>query len=495
MSKISPHKLAFFSSNPFLALTYDDVRLRTKANPASPLPHVIDTSGRFSRNVPLKVPFVSAAMDTVTTSAMGIAMARFGGLGVIHAGLGPEDQRREVRRVKLYMNGVVDKPIVVRDSDRVDQVLKMCDENAFEFRTFPVINASGKFVGLVTQNDFDFCLDLDKTIEEIMTPIEKAITRNKQLSLQEAHDIMAEHKVKTLPILGKDGTVSKLFLFSDAKRIIDSATKSNVDGNGRLYTAAAVPTDDEAVERVRLMKDYLDVAVLDSADGDSFYAFETLKKLKAEFPNLDVVVGNVSEGSSALLLAEAGADGIKIGQGPGSICTTRIETGIGMPQVTAVWDSFSKLQAGKFDIPIIADGGIRNHGDISIAVAVGAEAIMMGSMLAGTTEAPGEVMTMNDGTRVKSYRGMGSASALEESAASRKRYGATGGGKPLAEGVESLVPFKGDVADTLETCMKALVKSMRYCKAENLQAHRLHTELIQISGPGLAESHPHITTR
>ncbi len=198
---------------------------------------------------------------------------------------------------------------------------------------------------------------------------------------------------------------------------------------------------------------------------------------------MDVVVGNVSEGASALLLAEAGADGIKIGQGPGSICTTRIETGIGMPQVTAVWDSFSGL-FGKYDIPIIADGGIRNHGDISIAVAAGAEAIMMGSMLAGTSEAPGEVMTMNDGTRVKSYRGMGSASALEESAAPGSGYGASGGGKPLAEGVESLVPFKGDVADTLETCMKALIKSMRYCKARIFSHTDSRPNLYRYQGQG-----------
>jgi IMP dehydrogenase len=324
-----------------------------------------------------------------------------------------------------------------------------------------------------------------------MTPAENCITRTGKVSLEDAYKIMSKSKVKTLPILKRSGQVDKLYLYSDAKRIISSSELSNIDANGRLYTAAAVPTDSEAVERVRAMRKYLDVAVIDSADGDSYYAFHTLKMLKKEFPDLDVVVGNVSEAESALLLAKAGADGIKVGQGPGSICTTRIETGIGMPQVTAVWECFNAIQ-GKYDIPIIADGGIRNHGDISIAIAAGAECVMMGSMLAGTTEAPGEVITRNDGTRVKKYRGMGSASALEDSAASRKRYGANGDGKPLAEGIESLVPFKGDAIDTIETCLKALTKSMRYCKANDLDQHRFETRFIRITNAGLAESHPHI---
>lgn len=354
-----------------LALTYDDVRLETGHSDVGA--QAADTASRFSKNIGLKTPLLSAAMDTVTTSEMAIALARWGGLGVIHAGLTPDEQLQEVQKVK---NAPVD--------------------------------------------------DLDK---------------------------------------------------------------SNVDDQGQLRTAAAVSTDESALERLALLKGNLDVVVIDTAQGDSDYAFSTLAKIKEAYPDIDVVVGNISSAASARELAEAGADGLKVGQGPGSICTTRTETGIGAPQVTAV---FECVQAVKdFDIPICADGGITNPGDISIAIAAGASSVMIGGGFAGTDESPGEVITDN-GRQVKFYRGMGSPSAMRDSAASRKRYGAdTTQGRPLSEGVESHVPYQGSVEDILDRYLKALRKSMSYVGSHSIASHQEKARFFRITNAGLRESHPH----
>ena len=472
-----------------LALTYDDVRLETgPGNHHEPLPEP-DISGHFSRNVALRAPFVSAAMDTVTEAPMAIALAQFGGIGVVHSAMDTTDQKREVRRVKLFMNGTVDRPITVRDDMSLEQVLNMCNEKGYDFRTFPVEDGNKRFVGLLTGSDFKFAETLDVTVGETMTAADRVKSVSRKISREKAYEMMRDEKVNMLPVLTRTGRVHKMYLHSDLKRILYESSGFNVDDEGRLRVAAAVPTDDEALERIDAMIDYLDVVVLDSANGDSWYAFETLKKIKADFPELDVVVGNVSDGRSAYELALAGADGIKVGQGPGSICTTRPETGIGKPQVSAIYDCAKAVEG--LGVPICADGGITNHGDISIALAVGAGSVMMGNMLAGTKEAPGPVLTRQDGSRVKLYRGMGSSSAFRDSAASRKRYGVKAQGIRLAEGVESHVPYKGEVADVLELCRQGVVASMRYVKADNLAEHRAHARLRRITGSGLRESHPH----
>lgn len=487
---LSSEKEQFFKdmSAQHLALTYDDVRLETRHGRDTEPPDNIDVSSRFSRNTPLTMPFVSAAMDTVTTSDMAIAMAEFGGLGVMHAGLDADTQRDEVRRVKLHMNGRIDKPITVKASDTLQDVLAFCDREGFDFRTFPVED-DGKFVGVLSSKDFKLTPNKDTPVEEAMTPASEVMSKTGKVSVEEAYKLMTAHKKMMLPILDKQGRVKRLYLHSDVDRIVNDSDSFNLDEGGRLRVAAAIPTDEEGVERVRKMRKYLDVVVLDSANGDSYYAFQTLEAIKTEFPDLDVVVGNVSTGRSAYELADAGADGIKVGQGPGSICTTRTETGIGKPQVTAVYECMKAVE--KFNIPVCADGGIANHGDISIALAVGAGSVMMGSMLAGTKEAPGKVIELKDGTRVKLYRGMGSAGALEESAASRKRYGAQLSGPRLAEGVESYVPYKGEVSEVLAMCWLALRNSLRYVKAYDLATHRNETQLFRISSAGLRESHPH----
>jgi IMP dehydrogenase len=473
-----------------LALTFDDVRLDTGRSHFST--RDVDTTSRFSRNITLRVPMVSAAMDTVTTSKMAIAMAKIGGIGIIHAGLSPERQREEVRKVKLELNGRIEKPITVKTSETLGEVLTMCERRDFNFRTFPVVDEHDLFVGLLTQNDFDFGLATpDVRVEDVMTAASDVKTAPIDTDIHQAYDLMKQLKKKTLPLVAKDGTIQGMYILSDVLRLVhDNPKHYNLDSSGRLCVGAAVPTDEGAIERIRLMGDYLDVAVIDTAQGDSDYALATLKQIKKEFPKLDVVIGNVSNPDSARELAEAGADGIKIGQGPGSICTTRIETGIGCPQVTAVYECAQAVK--DLDVPICADGGINNPGDISLAIAAGASSVMMGSKLAGTKETPGEIITNDSGQLVKLYRGMGSPSAMEDSVASRKRYGVEGTkGTPLSEGVESYVPYKGSVVEMMDHYVKALRKSMSYVGSGDIQTHRTKTRFLRITNAGYRESRPH----
>lgn len=483
-------KEAFFNAmrESCLALTFDDVRLRTGRShvPAGE----VDITSQFSTNVELKTPIVSAAMDTVTGSDMAIAVAKLGGIGVVHAAMEPHDQRREVRRVKLHLNGMIEEPVCVREEDTLSSVLAMCDQKRYDFRTFPVLDVAGRFAGLLTQNDFDFGGPASEQVGRVMTPVSEVLHAPQGTTVQEAYGIMRDCKKKTLPLLDEAGKVAGLYVFSDVRRIVaGDSGQYNVDASGRLRVAAAVPTGATALERVDAMRQYADVMVLDTAQGDSDFAINTLRELKHAFPDVDVVIGNVSEAASARELAQAGADGIKVGQGPGSICTTRIETGIGTPQVTAVYECARAVR--EFGIPVCADGGVRSAGDLSIAIAAGAYSVMMGSRLAGTDEAPGDIIVQDDGVRVMRYRAMGSPSALRDSAASRERYGVVGGGEPLAEGVESLVPYQGSVARIIGHYIKALRKSMTYVGAATLDQHRQETGFIRITNAGLRESHPH----
>lgn len=476
-----------------LALTFDDVRLRTRSGADEELPAILDIESRFSRNVRLKLPFVSAAMDTVTSGDMAIAMAKLGGLGVIHAAMSIDEQRDEVRRVKKEVNGLIEKPICVRDGDTLEDVLRMCDQRKFKFRTFPVVDSENKLVGIISSKDFEYPDDHSGLISSVMTPISRVVTAGTDTTIEEAYHTMQRSKRNTLPLLNEDGTVGGLYVFSDVSRICRNIDQYNVDENGQLVSAAAVSTispESDTLERIEALEKYLDVVVLDTADGDSYYAFHTLDEIKSNFPKLDVVVGNISDGASARELAERGADGIKVGQGPGSICTTRRETGIGTPQVTAVHDCIQALGEDFKDIPVCADGGISQHGDIPIAFAAGAHSVMMGRMLAGTKEAPGEVFAKPDGSVWKRYRGMGSREALAENAVSRERYGAKGG-VFLPEGISSVIAFEGPVEDVVTVCKLALLKSMRYVKARDLTYLREETNLRRITNAGLRESHPH----
>lgn len=476
-----------------VALTFDDVRLRTQSGSTAELPQVIDIQSQFSREVSLKVPFVSAAMDTVTSGDMAIEMAKIGGLGVIHSAMTIAEQRTEVRRVKKEVNGLIEEPICVDQDSSLQSVLNMCSDRKFNFRTFPVVDTNRMLVGVISGKDFEYPDDYSGPVSSAMTPVDSIIVAPTGTSIEDAYHKMQSAKKNILPLLSADGTVGGLYVFSDVSRIYRNIDHYNVDANGQLISAAAVstisPTSD-TMERIETLEKYLDVVVLDTADGDSFYAFKTLDEIKSTFPDLNIVVGNVSEGASARELAEHGADGIKVGQGPGSICTTRRETGIGLPQVTAVHDCVEALGNDFADVPVCADGGIAQHGDIAIAFAAGGHSVMMGRMLAGTKEAPGELYTRSDGSIWKRYRGMGSQEALMENAASRERY-ATQGGAFLPEGITAQVGYEGPVDVVLSLCILALRKSMRYVKAPDITYLRENTNLRRITNAGLRESHPH----
>ena len=470
-----------------LALTYSDVRLRT--GPSTVPAYSVDLTSRFSRNVSLNIPIVSAAMDTVTEAPMAIAMAKLGGLGIIHAGLAPEEQARQVKRVKYYLGGRIDAPIVVRSDKRIGDILEMRDEKGYGFHSFPVVDMAGLLVGLVTQNDFDFCDNPAKRVSEIMTP--HPVSAPSSTTIDEAYEIMTAQKKKTLPLVNEEGMVDGLYVYSDVARIKrDESALYNVDDDQRLRVGAAVGTDDEALERVALMlgKVKVDVVVVDTARGDSANALKTIEALKKAHPDLDVVVGNISEGRSAELLAKAGADGIKVGQGPGSICTTRIVAGVGCPQVTAVYNCSRAVES--FGIPVCADGGITQSGDIPIAIGAGASSIMAGSLFAGTDESPGEIV-MHQGVRMIPYRGMGSAAAMRESKASRKRYGDQENREPVPEGVESYIPYKGALGQVIYQQLGGLRKGMEYVGAASITELQDKADFHRITGAGVREMHPH----
>jgi len=491
---LCPEKEQFFDTMDaqYLALTYADVRIRTASGHEAEPPEVLDVSSMFSRHVELKVPLVSAAMNTVTESRMAIEMGKLGGLGVIHAAMTIDEQRRAVRDVKMAVNGLIEVPITVRSDWTVEEVENFRREKGHTFSNFPVVDNEGHFVGLLSGKQVQY-VDPTDTVEVAMTPRGQVLTAKKGTTIEQAFGKMRKEKRSTLPLVTKHGAIAGLYIFSDVNRIQRDIGSFNTDGDNQLYSAAAVSTistTSNTMERVAALEKYLDVVVLDTANGDAWYAFNTLRELKISFPDLDVVVGNISEGESARQLALAGADGIKIGQGPGSICSTRREIGIGRPQVTAVHDAVRALQTEHGQIPICADGGIVEHGDIPIAFVAGAHSVMMGNRFAGTDETPGPVLTGSDGKKYKKYDGMGSEENIRANEASRERYGADGD-IFLPEGVSSEVPYKGQMVDEFTLCLLALRKSMEYVKAPNLSYLRENALLTRITNNGLVESHPH----
>lgn len=468
-----------------LALTYDDVRLKTARSDVMPINVSLDSM--FSRNVPLKIPIVSAAMDTVTEHDMGIGMALLGGLGIIHKGLTIEQQVSKVHRVKYHLNAKIDKPIIVFDGDRVSDVLQMREERGFEFHSFPVLDGNGKLVGLITRNDFDFCDNLGTRVSDIMST--DLINGDINTTMEEAYDLMIKGKKKVLPLVATDGRLCGLYVYNDIRRIKSGEfSMHNVDDNGQLRVGAAIGVGEEAIQRVSmLLEAKVDVVVIDTAHGHTSSVINTLREIKSNLGDLDVVVGNVSEPEAVEELFDAGADGIKVGQGPGSICTSRIIAGIGCPQVTAVYNC--SIVAGRHMGPICADGGLKYSGDIPIAIGAGAHNVMMGSMLAGTDEAPGELVT-HRGKRFKEYRGMGSLGAMRESSAARERY-RQDSDKLVPEGVEGRVPYRGPLSDIMMQYLGGLRASMGYIGAKTIDELRDRADFRRISVAGQAESHPH----
>ena len=482
---------AFFEkmNDDWLKLTYDDVRLGTGYSEV--LPQDVDLATRFSRRVALKTPIVSSPMDTVTGAEMAIAMAEAGGLGIIHRGFSPEMQAKAVARVKHRLHGLIETPITVQEDDTVEQVLRMRDEKRFAFHTFPVLNRSGMMIGLVTRNDFDFCTDHSQPVHYIMTPVSELTKGPPGMTVPQAHELMFKRKKKVLPLLTEDSMLRGMYILSDLKRILSPRHKHNLDSHGQLIVGAAVGVGQGALERATLLAaKRCDVFHIDTAHGDSKNVLDTIRELKAAYPDIDVVAGNVSNGKSAKRLVEAGADGVLVGQGPGSICTTRVVAGIGVPQVSAVFDCVRALEGT--DVPICADGGINNSGDIVIALAIGAANVMVGRLLAGTEEAPGETL-LYQGMQVKSYRGMGSLGAMRDNASSRERYGQAGAPstKIVPEGVEGVVPYKGTVQSVLEQYEGGIRSGMGSNGARTIQELAEKAEISRFSSAGLTESHPH----
>ncbi len=467
-----------------IALTYDDVRLTTGYS--SILPDNIDIGSMFSKNVGLKMPIVSAAMDTVTEAEMAIEIAKLGGIGVIHKNFTPQEQAAQIAKVKYHLNGFIEKPICFDENVSIGDILAHRKERGFRFHSFLITDSAQRLVGILTKNDFDFCEDLSLKAKQVMSC--NVITGNSGVGLREAHRIMREKKKKALPLVDKDGKVAGLYTFSDVKRILSGDSKTfNLDKDGHLRVAAAVGVYDDAFERVeQLAGEKVDLVVIDTAHGDSRGVLETLKALKKKY-DIDVVVGNISEPESAERLCRAGADGLKVGQGPGSICTTRIIAGIGKPQVSAIYEC--ARVASKFGVPVCADGGLKYSGDIPIAIGAGAHAVMMGNMLAGTKESPGE-FRFHQGVQYKVYRGMGSLGAMESNKGSRERYN-QGKNDLVPEGMEGMVPYKGPLKEVIHQYVGGLRRGMGYVGAGNIEALRTIAQFVRITEAGKAESHPH----
>jgi IMP dehydrogenase len=467
----------------FEALTYDDVLLVPAYSEV--LPRDTNTQTQLTRNIKLNVPLLSAAMDTVTEVKLAIAMAQEGGIGIIHKNMSIEAQAAQVRKVKRSESGMIVDPITLHAEATLRDAQRIMAE--FKIGGIPVVDATNKLIGILTNRDLRFQKNLGRGVVEIMTTA-NLITAREGISLEEAESILQENKIEKLPIVDKDYKLVGLVTYRD---IIKRKDRPNAckDTLGRLRVGAAVGVTPDLLDRVEaLIKAGVDVISIDTAHGHSKGVIEALKTVKAQFPALDVIVGNVATAEGALALAQAGADAVKVGVGPGSICTTRIIAGIGMPQLTAVYEA-ARAVAG-LNVPIIADGGIRYSGDFVKAIAAGASSIMIGSLLAGTDEAPGEEI-LYEGRRFKSYRGMGSVEAMEEGSKDRYFQDAEDDIKKLVpEGIVGRVPYKGKVAEVIYQLVGGLKAGMGYCGAADV-ADLQQAKFVRISAAGMRESHPH----
>ncbi|MFH1174759.1 MAG: IMP dehydrogenase [archaeon] len=482
-------KDAFFEtlSRIGLAVTYDDVELKTQYSKV--MPDAVSTATRFSRNVNLNIPIVSAAMDTVTEADMAIELAKLGGIGVIHKNLSPEAQAAAVAKVKFHLNGLIEKPISFRETDTIASILAKKQEKRWTFSSFPVLNSTGMLVGILTDNDFDFCTDTTQQARQLMTT--QLITSSPDTTIEQAYALMFSAKKKVLPLIDDKGLLAGMYVLSDVKRIMHPAAgiyAYNVDAHGKLRVAAAIGVYDDAFSRAEQLVKKADVLVIDTAHADSLPVHETFKKLKDMRLGIDIVIGNISEPDSARRLCALGVDGIKIGQGPGGICTTRVIAGIGTPQVTAIYEC--STIAKEYGIPLCADGGLKYPGDIAKAIGAGAASVMMGGMLAGTKEAPGRIEFV-EGRQWKVYRGMGSIGAMEEHAGSRQRYNQSGKEQLIAEGVEGLVPYKGELAEVIAQYVGSFRRSMGYVGAASVEELQLKADFRRVTDAGQKEAHPH----
>ncbi len=467
----------------FEALTYDDVLLLPAYSEV--LPREVSTQTRLTKNILLNTPILSAAMDTVTEAELAIAMAQEGGIGIIHKNMSIEKQAAQVRKVKRSESGMIIDPITLNDGQTLGDAQRLMREN--KIGGIPVINHTGQLVGILTNRDLRFQKDASLKIADIMTK-DNLITATEGISMESAESILQEHKIEKLPIVDRSGRLIGLITYKDILKR-KSHPLASKDSLGRLRVGAAVGVTHDLLDRVAaLVQVGVDVVSIDTAHGHSLGVINALKSVKKAFPNLDVIVGNIATGDAAVALAEAGADAIKVGVGPGSICTTRIIAGVGMPQLTAVYEAAKALE--KYQVPVIADGGIRYSGDIAKAIAGGASTVMIGSMLAGTEEAPGEMIIL-EGRKFKSYRGMGSLEAMEDGSKDRYFQDAEDDIKKLVpEGIVGRVPFKGSVVEILYQMVGGLKAGMGYCGAKDIPAMQ-KAKFVKITAAGVKESHPH----
>ena len=469
-------------------LTYDDVLLIPAYSEV--LPKTVELKTRFSRNIELKVPFVTAAMDTVTEANMAIAIAREGGIGVIHKNMTIEEQARQVAIVKRAENGMIYDPVTIRRGSTVGDALAMMAE--YHIGGIPVVDDDNHLVGIVTNRDLRFETRLDEKIDNVMTS-ENLVTTHQQTDLAAAARILQERKIEKLPVVDKDNHLVGLITYKDITKAKDKPMACK-DDKGRLRVAAGVGVTADTLQRAQALVDAgADAIVIDTAHGHSQGVVGKLREVKASFPNIDVVVGNIATGAAAKYLYENGADAVKVGIGPGSICTTRVVAGVGVPQLSAIYDVYNALKGT--DIPLIADGGLRYSGDVVKALAAGGNCVMIGSLVAGTEESPGETIIFN-GRKFKTYRGMGSLEAMEQKNGSKDRYfqGDTVDVKKLVpEGIAGRVPYKGTVQEVIYQLTGGLRSGMGYCGAANIE--KLHdAKFTRITNAGVMESHPHDIT-
>lgn len=467
-------------------LTYDDVLLIPAYSEV--LPKTVELKTKFSRNICLNVPFVTAAMDTVTESAMAIAIAREGGIGVIHKNMSIEDQARQVAIVKRAENGMIYDPVTIRRGKTVKDALDMMAE--YHIGGIPVVDEECHLVGIVTNRDLRFERHLDKLIDDVMTH-ENLVTTHIKTDLTAAADILQSNKIEKLPVVDSENHLVGLITYKDITKAKDKPMACK-DEKGRLRVAAGVGVTVDTLDRMSaLVEAGADAIVIDTAHGHSKYVIEKLREAKASFPNVDIVVGNVATGEAARMLVENGADAVKVGIGPGSICTTRVVAGVGVPQLSAVYDVYSALQGT--GVPLIADGGLRYSGDIVKAIAAGGSSVMIGSLVAGTEESPGDTIIFN-GRKFKSYRGMGSLEAMENGSKDRYFQAGTKDVKKLVpEGIAGRVPYKGTVQEVIYQLIGGLRSGMGYCGAGTIEDMH-NAKFTRITNAGVLESHPHDIT-
>lgn len=464
-------------------LTFDDVLLIPAYSEV--LPRDVKLTTHFSRNIVLNVPLVSAAMDTVTEAPLAIAIAREGGIGVIHKNMSIAEQARQVHTVKRAENGMIYDPVTISRGSTVGDALALMEE--YHIGGIPVVDQQKKLVGIVTNRDLRFEANVNRPIDEVMTS-ENIITTSQSTDLEEAARILQKHKIEKLPVVDAEGHLLGLVTYKDITKAKDKPMACK-DQYGRLRVAAGVGVTADSMDRVAaLVEAGVDAIVIDTAHGHSRGVIDVLRRVKATYPQIDVVVGNIATGEAARYLAENGADGVKVGIGPGSICTTRVVAGVGVPQLTAVYDVAKALEGT--GVPLIADGGIRYSGDIVKALAAGAYSVMLGGMLAGVDETPGDTIIYN-GRKYKAYRGMGSLEAMEKGSKDRYFQGnVTDAKKLVPEGIAARVPYKGSLFEVVYQMIGGLRSGMGYCGAANIDA--LHqAKFTRITNAGVAESHPH----